>query len=188
MSLNAELEMPPVTAPTIVLRGDTMAALHTLSQLPNVLASRPQPGRPFRRRAIRAVATGIDTSADAALTARGLKSRLRREILSTQRQCEWLPHLKHVIFVIAEPPHLHESAVLDIADGFAERTHAHLERVCGAYVTVTVLLVADCAQPGLLAERINQRASLSPFDPYLVLPWRDVAEQQIQQTAAATYC
>ncbi|WEO76016.1 hypothetical protein BJQ94_11585 [Cryobacterium sp. SO2] len=188
INLSAELEIPPLSAPTIVLRGDPMAALRPLSRLPTVLATPAQPGRPFRRRAIRAVATGVDASADAALTSRGLKSRLRRELLSSQRLCEWLPHLKHVIFVVAEPTHLRERAVLGIADGFAAYVHAHLERVCGAYVTVTVLLVADCAQPGLLAERIDQRASLGPLDPYLALPWRDVAEQPIQLSAAAAYC
>ena len=78
--------------------------------------------------------------------------------------------------------------MLNIADGFAEHAHAHLERVCGAYVTVTVLLIADCAQPGLPAERIDQRASLNPLDPHLALPWRDAAEQPIQQSAAAAYC
>jgi hypothetical protein len=187
MTLSSELDMPPLTAPTIVLRGDTLAVLQPLSQLPNVISTPPQPGHPFRRRAIRAVATGIDTSADTALTPRGLKSRLRRELLPSQQLCERLPHLKHVLFVVAEPTHLPEITVLGIADGFAENAHAHLERVCGAYVAVTVLLVADCAQPELLAERIDQRASLSPLDPYLALSWRDVAEHPIQESAAATY-
>jgi hypothetical protein len=73
-------------------------------------------------------------------------------------------------------------------DGFAEDAHAHLERVCGAYITVTVLLVSDCDHPGLLAERIDQRASSRPVDPYLALPWRSLVEESIQQSAVAAYC
>lgn len=187
MRLQAELAVPPITVPSIVLRGDEVDTLRDFAQMPHVLATPPIPGRTFRRRAVRAVATGINATSPE-LTVRGLKSRLRQELLPSQRLCGWLPHLKHVIFVVAEPKHLRESAVFKAADGFAESAHAHLERVCGAYITVTVLLVTDCDQPGLLAERMDQRAALGPLDPYLVLPWRSVAEQPIQQSAIAAYC
>jgi hypothetical protein len=83
-----EPAVPPITAPTILLGGDPMTALRPLSQLPNVTAMPPHPPRPFRRRAIRAVATGIDTSTDAELTPLALKARLRRELLASQRLCD----------------------------------------------------------------------------------------------------
>ncbi|POH62258.1 hypothetical protein C3B61_15335 [Cryobacterium zongtaii] len=187
MRLHAELVVPPITAPSIVLRGDEIDTLRAFAHMPNVLATPPIPGRTFRRRAVKAVATGINATSPE-LTVRGLRSRLRWELLPSQRLCDWLPHLKHIILVVAEPKHLRESVMLKAADGFAEYAHAHLERICGAYITVTVLLVTDCDQPGLLAERIDQRASRSPLEPYLALPWRSVAEQPIHQSAIAAYC
>lgn len=187
MTPHAELALPTIPAPSIVLRGDEVGTLRDFARMPNVLATQPVPGRKFRRRAVRAIATGVDARSPE-LTVRGLKSRLRRELLPIQRLCDRLPQLKHVIFIVLEPKHLRESAVIKAADGFAEDAHAHLERVCGAYIAVTVLLVTDCDQPGLLAERIDQRASASPLDPYLALPWRSLAEQPIQLSAVSEYC
>jgi hypothetical protein len=187
MTPHTELALPTTPSPSILLRGDEIDTLRDFARMPNVLATLPIPGRTFRRRPVQAVATGVDAISPE-LTVRGFRSRLRRELLPIQRLCDWLPQLKHVIFIVFEPKHLRESAVGKAADGFAEDTHAHLERVCGAYITVTVLLVSDCDHPGLLAERIDQRASSRPVDPYLALPWRSLVEESIQQSAVAAYC
>ncbi|SDZ56416.1 hypothetical protein [Herbiconiux ginsengi] len=68
------------------------------------------------------------------------------------------------------------------------RIHSNIERHCGTYIILTILLVNGCDDPALLEHRIHHRA-LQPqgIDATITLTWKEIEQAPIGYTAANHY-
>lgn len=133
----------------------------------------------------RAIVTSIRPD-DAPDAGRAAVSQLRREVRAMQGLARELPLLRHVI-VLLDDPASSLPRPLSAWHAVAERLHARLEQGCGRYVTLTILLTADCTAPSIVARRIWERVATESPDPAVALSWQECVERPITVTAANLY-
>ena len=95
------------------------------------------------------------------------------------------PEIRRVCLACTRPSRFPQRALVGVPAGLALRLHTDLERDRARYVSVLVLDLTDCSDPGLLRDRLDEALTEPGRWSDLTLAWEDVAESRLRDLWAS---